>query len=79
MTSFVKVLARCIFPIFGVTLLVGILSSVGCTVATNGMTLPSPNWMKQRVQYFPAGPQYQFTQEREYLETHNSTSDNVKY
>jgi len=58
-----KTIARWALTIFGGTILLGAFSSIGCTVHTNGMTLPSPQWTKQRVQYFPAGPQYPLSKE----------------
>ena len=39
------------------------LGTTGCTVYTNGMTLPSP-WYHQNVpQYFPRGPEFPFSNE----------------
>ena len=39
------------------------LGSTGCAVYTNGMTLPNPYYMNNRVQYFPRGPEFPFTNE----------------
>ena len=39
------------------------LSSLGCTVYTNGMTLPNPHYMGNKVQYFPSGPEFPFARE----------------
>lgn len=52
----------------GMMVLFAALCSTGCTVHTNGMTIPSAEWMNQRVQYFPTGPQYPLTQERAMME-----------
>ncbi len=58
-----KMVGRWVLTVMGGTILLGTLSSIGCTVHTNGMTLPSPQWTKQRVQYFPTGPQYPLSNE----------------
>lgn len=39
------------------------LGSTGCAVYSNGMTLPNPYYMNNRVQYFPKGPEFQYTNE----------------
>lgn len=35
----------------------------GCTVHSNGMTLPNPYYMNNRVQYFPKGTEFPFSNE----------------
>ncbi|GHT32908.1 hypothetical protein FACS1894214_4860 [Planctomycetales bacterium] len=35
----------------------------GCTVYTNGMTLPNPYYLKNKVQYSPRGPEFPFSNE----------------
>ena len=37
--------------------------STGCTIYTNGMTLPNPHYLKNRPQYFPRGPEFPFPNE----------------
>lgn len=39
------------------------LGSTGCAVYSNGMTLPNPHYMNNRVQYFPQGPEFPFANE----------------
>ena len=39
------------------------VSSTGCTVYTNGMTLPNPYYHKNRPQYFPRGTEFPFPNE----------------
>lgn len=39
------------------------LGSTGCTVYTNGMTLPNPYYMKNSPQYFPRGTEFPFPNE----------------
>jgi hypothetical protein len=39
------------------------LGSTGCTVYTNGMTLPSPHYHKNRPQYFSRGAEFPFPNE----------------
>ena len=39
------------------------LGSTGCTVYTQGMTLPSPHYFNNVPQYFPRGPEFPFANE----------------
>jgi hypothetical protein len=39
------------------------VSSTGCTVYTNGMTLPNPYYHKNNPQYFPRGTEFPFPNE----------------
>lgn len=42
----------------------GLLGSVGgCQVSMNGQTLPSPYYLYDDVQYFPAGPEFKLPRE----------------
>ena len=52
-------MAGMLFVLFAFTA----LSLTGCTVHTNGMTLPNPYYYKNRPQYFPRGPEFPFTNE----------------
>lgn len=38
-------------------------SSTGCQVSLNGQTLPSPYYLQDDVQYFPAGPEFKLPRE----------------
>ena len=69
MKSAKKTIGRWVLTAIGGTVLLGALSSIGCTVHTNGMTLPSPQWTKQRVQYFPTGPQYPLSKEESMMKS----------
>lgn len=40
-----------------------LLASTGCQVAVNGQTLPSPWYLQDDVQYFPAGPEFKLSRE----------------
>lgn len=42
---------------------VGILASTGCQVHVAGQTLPSPYYLQDDVQYFPAGPENKLANE----------------
>lgn len=46
-----------------VLLIAASLGSTGCAVYSNGMTLPNPYYMKNKVQYFPRGPEFPFSNE----------------
>ena len=39
------------------------LGLTGCTVYSNGMTLPNPHYIKNQPQYFPRGPEFPFSNE----------------
>ena len=40
-----------------------VLASTGCQVSLNGQTLPSPYYLQDDVQYFPAGPEFKLPRE----------------
>jgi hypothetical protein len=43
--------------------LVGCLGATGCQVDVGGQTLPSPYYLTDDVQYFPAGPEFVLSRE----------------
>jgi len=47
----------------GLLLIGGLASSVGCQVSIAGQTLPSPYYLIDDVQYFPAGPENKLANE----------------
>ena len=40
-----------------------VVSTTGCQVSVNGQTLPSPYYLSDDVQYFPAGPEFKLPRE----------------
>lgn len=48
-----------------VTLAVGmcLVATTGCQVSLNGQTLPSPYYLQDDIQYFPAGPEFKLSRE----------------
>jgi hypothetical protein len=54
--------------ILGLLLAAGIAPSMGCQVSVAGQTLPSPYYLYDDVQYFPAGPQNKLANETAALE-----------
>ena len=42
---------------------IAVLGSTGCTVYSNGMTLPNPYYHQNRPQYFPRGTEFPFPNE----------------
>jgi hypothetical protein len=40
-----------------------LIGATGCQVSLNGQTLPSPYYLQDDVQYFPAGPEFKLPQE----------------
>lgn len=51
------------FAFLGLVLAGGIAPSVGCQVSVAGQTLPSPYYLYDDVQYFPAGPENKLANE----------------
>lgn len=47
--------------------LAGAITATGCQVGVSGQTLPSPYYMHDDVQYFPAGPEFKLTKEANLL------------
>jgi hypothetical protein len=39
------------------------VGATGCQVSQNGQTLPSPYYLEDDVQYFPAGPEFKLSRE----------------
>lgn len=40
-----------------------VVGATGCQVSLNGQTLPSPYYLQDDVQYFPAGPEFKLPRE----------------
>ncbi len=53
----------CKYAFFGLLLAGGLAPSVGCQVSVAGQTLPSPYYLYDDVQYFPAGPENKIANE----------------
>ena len=51
------------YAILGLLLVGGLAPSVGCQVSVAGQTLPSPYYLYDDVQYFPAGPENKLANE----------------
>lgn len=51
------------YAFLGLVLAGGIAPSVGCQVSIAGQTLPSPYYLMDDVQYFPAGPENKIANE----------------
>ncbi|MDR2642908.1 MAG: hypothetical protein LBC74_08945 [Planctomycetaceae bacterium] len=47
----------------------------GCTVDHHGMTLLCGGYLKDKVEYHPPGPRYQFSNEAAYLQEARSNQD----
>jgi len=43
--------------------LMGVFSLTGCQVDVGGQTLPSPYYLQDDIQYFPAGPEFKLSKE----------------
>ena len=51
------------YAFLGLLLAGGLAPSVGCQVSVAGQTLPSPYYLYDDVQYFPAGPENKLANE----------------
>ncbi|TWU36686.1 hypothetical protein Q31b_49680 [Novipirellula aureliae] len=40
-----------------------VISATGCQVSLNGQTIPSPYYLQDDIQYFPAGPEFKLPRE----------------
>lgn len=56
-----------------VAALLGCLGLTGCAADYNGQSIPSPYYLSDDIQYFPAGPEFKLTREaaaqKEYRDT----------
>lgn len=41
----------------------GVAAAAGCQSTINGQTLPSPYYLQDDIQYFPAGPEFKLPRE----------------
>ncbi|MDR0611292.1 MAG: hypothetical protein LBG58_14380 [Planctomycetaceae bacterium] len=57
------IIGRLVLGSLSVLLIVLSLGTTGCAVHSNGMTLPNPYYMGNRVQYFPRGTEFPFPNE----------------
>lgn len=58
----------------GISLFAVTLTSTGCQVHVAGMTLPSPYYLSDDVQYFPAGPEFKLSREAAAMKAMSSGS-----
>lgn len=62
MRSIQKPTAKC--PLWALATGIGLLVTMtGCQIDVGGQTLPSPYYMRDDVQYFPAGPEFVLSNE----------------
>ena len=55
-------------------LAVSCFASTGCQVDVAGQTLPSPYYLSDDVQYFPAGPEFKLSNEAAAMEAYEAES-----
>ena len=53
-------------------------SAVGCQTTVGGQTLPSPSYLKDDVQYFPAGPEFKLTNQVRALEEYKLEREKLR-
>lgn len=52
-----------------------VATSIGCQASVGGQTLPSAYYLRDDVQYFPAGPEFKLTQQVRALEEYKLQQD----
>jgi predicted small secreted protein len=63
------------------SLLVALASSTlltGCQTTIGGQTLPSPDYLRDDVQYFPAGPEFKLTKTVENYRKYEATQSQLQ-
>lgn len=60
-SSISRCISRRVLWVSAMTLCV--VSAAGCQSSINGQTLPSPYYLQDDVQYFPAGPEFKLPRE----------------
>ena len=66
-----RVLLLCMGALF-------VLGVTGCQVDVGGQTLPSPYYLTDDVQYFPAGPEFKLAREAAAMKAYNPNPEAVK-
>jgi hypothetical protein len=62
-----------------ITLLCPMMASlVGCQTTVGGQTLPSPWYLKDDVQYFPAGPEFKLSNQVRALEEYKLEREKLR-
>ncbi|MDR0336485.1 MAG: hypothetical protein LBI18_05280 [Planctomycetaceae bacterium] len=56
-------MSRLFLGLLSTLLIVISLGTTGCAVYSNGMTLPNPHYLNNRVQFFPRGTEFPFPNE----------------
>lgn len=60
------------------TMAVAAAGSIGCQSDIGGQTLPSPFYMVDDVQYFPAGPEFKLTREAAALKAYKLEQEEAR-
>lgn len=51
------------------------IGTTGCQIDVGGQTLPSPYYIYDDVQYFPAGPEFKLSREAAAMKAYSSAAD----
>lgn len=54
------------------------LSAIGCQTTVGGQTLPSPYYLKDDVQYYPAGPEFKLSNQVQALEEYKLDREKLR-
>lgn len=54
------------------------LAATGCQTTVGGQTLPSPSYLKDDVQYFPAGPEFKLSNQVQALEQYKLEREKLR-
>lgn len=58
-------------------LAMGSLVSTGCQLDVAGQTLPSPYYLQDDVQYFPAGPEFKLSNEAAAMKAYRAEAEGI--
>ncbi|MDO5553278.1 MAG: hypothetical protein Q4G68_05915 [Planctomycetia bacterium] len=61
--------------IFAALMMAGAAALVGCQLTQNGQTLPSPYYLENQIQYFPAGTEFQYQKEVDQMNKERAERD----
>ena len=54
------------------------LAATGCQTTVGGQTLPSPDYLKDDVQYYPAGPEFKLSNQVQALEEYKLEREKLR-
>jgi hypothetical protein len=62
----------------GGLLAIACVSSTGCQVDVAGQTLPSPYYLQDDIQFFPAGPEFKLSNEAAAMKAYQAEAEGLQ-